>query len=220
MPDKEITDEELETQYLKAEKSIYNNLTQRAAAGEVLKPTELKMLRSLSEKFKKNKDTPDIFHTHGEAGKYLGISRRMVVYYVKRGLIRVENDGTITKKTLDDWMVKNKAEDDEIIRMDKDIKKSERDYRKSRAEREAMAVKILKEEYLLREEVEKAFTDRAFVLARGLLMMSRKLSTKIMAIKKPSIKKVGAVIDSEVHNLLDNYSKPIQIGKSSTNGDT
>lgn len=84
-------------------------------------------------------------------------------------------------------------------------------YRKERA-RMARLDRMARQGSLLpKEEMEKAFTDRAFEFARGVLHLSRRVAHKVAEKSSKPLRDVERILDLEARRLLEEYSRPIEV---------
>ena len=96
-----------------AKVKIYQDLITRIAAGERLKPMEIKTFHQLERElegvFNGDDDkTSGVIAGHKEACEYLGISKRMLSYHVTKGNLGQNPDGTFEIKELQRWAEKYK----------------------------------------------------------------------------------------------------------------
>jgi len=84
-------------------------------------------------------------------------------------------------------------------------------YRKERARMARLDRRARQGSLLPRTEVEKAFADRAFEFARGILHLSRRVAHKVAEKGTKPLREVEKILDSEARRLLDEYSRPIEV---------
>lgn len=61
------------------------------------------------------------------------------------------------------------------------------------------------------EEVEQGFSDRAYELARRLLLMSRRIGQRIAGKSKKRYSEVCEIIEDEVRDAMNDYARPLVI---------
>lgn len=84
-------------------------------------------------------------------------------------------------------------------------------YRAARNKREEFIIRQLEGQLLSKEEVERAFTARAYELARSLLLLSRRVAHRVAAAYEKQTKEVVTIIDEEAFHFLNGYSRPADI---------
>jgi len=197
-----------------AKVKIYQGLVKKAASGHELNASELKEFRKLENEISshlngKAQQGPGIFKTLQEAADYAGVTKRTISYHINKSKkIALEPDGTIKQETVDAWLKagggKHKKK---IITTHEKTEKANYRYRVAKAEREELIVDQLRKKLIPVDDVERAFENRAYELARSLLVLSRRIGHKVAAKGSQDYKAVVAIIDKEVHRLMDAYSR-------------
>lgn len=84
-------------------------------------------------------------------------------------------------------------------------------FRKERALMVSMEREQLEKKLIPIEEVEQGFSDRAYELARRLLLMSRRIGQRIAGKSKRNYSQVCEIIDAEVMDAMNDYARPLEI---------
>jgi len=200
-----------------AKVKLYQDLLARISNGETLRPTELNTLERLEKELAQGRpetDLPEVLSSYDEAAEYCGFSKRTLSYHIGKGNIKQNAQGTFDRKELDRYLSTRGRKSRTPTNVTEEIQKAELRYRKSRAAREEIIVKQLKAQLISNEEIQRQFTARAYELTRGLLVLSRRIAHKVAAKSKKKFKDVTAIIDQEVYDLLDRYSRPIEKKKN------
>lgn len=188
---------------------LYQDLTRRIAAGEKLKPTELKLFNQLDKLFSgeqngDNGEPPDIFDNYDDALEYLGVSRRTLSVNIKKGNIRQNSDGTFQKSELDRYLKKygRKTEDEKTEPTEILIKKADLRWRIAKAVREEMLVKQLKGTLIQRDEVYTEWAGRVALVTSALEIFADRLPPLLQGKKR---EKMYQTIKQEVWELRDSF---------------
>lgn len=205
----------------------FQTLLTKIQSGKNLTATESKKYDKLKVKLKKhvgidededdetvgNGRPPNKISVMNDAADYCGFSVRTLKYHIGRGNIKQNPDGSFDRAILDKFLQQHKGRKKVTADQDPEsgdgIYNAEYRYRLARAEREELIVRQLKGELIPVEEVEQMFTDRAYEHARRLLMLSRRIAHKVSDKSKKTLKEVAAIIDKEVYDIMDGYTRPM-----------
>ena len=145
--------------------------------------------------------------TQDELGSAIGYSTRTVRKMQKEKGFPRNKDGSYSIPSVVKWMI------DEAVQA---ASPSENDrwlaqYRKERALITGMEREQLEKQLIPVDEIEQAFTERAFELSRRLLLMSRRVGQRISGRAKKVYNEVVEIIDDEVRQAMNDYARPIKI---------
>lgn len=136
---------------------------------------------------------------------YLGISKRMVSHWMKKGKIRQNPDGSFDREELDRFRRersgKDKEEEDDVT------------LKKWRAKHQELIVGQLEAQLVPKDQVEREYGERAYELKSGLYMMIRRIAAKLAGRSKKTMKEVEAIMREEIDLLLKQYSRGLKIKK-------
>ncbi len=193
-----------------AKLKMYQDLTRRIAAGETLKPTEIKLFNKLDLEFNPEenggKQYPDIIDSFDEAVAYLGVSKRTVSVHLKKGTFAQNPDGTFKRNELDKYLAKygRKTNGSKLSTLEERKEKADLRWRLARAQREEMFVKQLKGTLASWKEIENQWCARVQELSAGLEMLADRLAALLVG---KSREEMHRIIKSEIWKLRDNYSR-------------
>jgi len=147
------------------------------------------------------------FNTAGEVARHVGTSDRAVRHAIAGQRLRQEPDGTFTMEAVEEWVKLRKGgrsgtPNPHKARLEKakaDILEMERDE--------------LRGKLLRKADVERAFTDRAYVFSRSLLAMGRRIGPEIARKARRPLREVLAIFDEEARALLNEIANPNPAGK-------
>lgn len=201
-------------------KQQYNALKEKAGSGKILTATELRSLAKLEADLEDMGEDELVFTSADEVAEYSGYAKRTVWDAVKKELLIRQPDKTYLQDDVDTWLAargrkpkktKNEATtgDDQDCQWDR--AEEEARYRHYRAIREKLLVDRLQGELLPREGVERQFVIRAHEYKTSLLLLSRSIAHLVAAKSGMDSGEVASIIDSEVQNILEAMSRPIEI---------
>jgi len=107
------------------------------------------------------------------------------------------------------WWISNVHEPGD--ERDDSTREAKRRYWLARSERERLQVEQLHKKLIPTDDVEKAFTDRAYELRGRLLLLSRRVAGRVAGTSQTALREVTETIDDEVIRMMTEYSRDIEI---------
>jgi hypothetical protein len=195
-----------------AKVKIYQDLITRIAAGERLKPMEIKTFHQLERELEglfngDGDETSGLIAGHKEACEYLGISKRMLSYHVTKGNLGQNPDGTFEIKELQRWAEKYKRKKGGGEKYpDLDLRQQRADlrFRQARARREEMLVGQLKDSLLSQKDVANGWAKRSANMRSSLLTLVDRLPATL---EGKTRKQIGRILKEEIFYFLEQYSQ-------------
>ena len=139
-----------------------------------------------------------------------GVATKTIQRWSSDGMPR-NDDKTYSLPKCFEWLIDQaKADSSET---DKESERWLGLYRKERYFITKLDREERENELILKAEAEKMFTDRAYELARALLLLSRKVGHLIAQESETKLQAVVEILDREAIRLLENYSRPIQLSE-------
>lgn len=143
-----------------------------------------------------------------QTAKATGYSVRSVRRWGDDGCPR-NKDGTYDLPLVIQWLLNRESQ--ESSPDDAETQKWLTAFRRERALIAKLEREKLEGNFASKEAVEIAFADRLHELKRTLLTMSSKIGHQIAGRSKRTLKEVTEIIDEEVYQLLESYSRPMNI---------
>jgi len=198
----------------------YQTLVQKMAAGTIT-AQELSQYYSLERELeggrKNGADGPAARLSLEEAAALAGISKRGLLNHVTRGNVRRDPDGSFLRAEVERFKEdgprryakgrrrRSSGEEEELDAKERaDLR-----WREGRARREWLLVEQLEGKLISREEVERAFADRAHEFARALLLFSRRVGHRVAEKSGRKLKAVIEIMDGEAKQIMDAYTRPV-----------
>ena len=145
--------------------------------------------------------------TQIELASALGYSDRTVRNMQKEKTFPRNKDGSYSIPDVVKWMIDEAVQAASPDENDRWLAQ----YRKERALITGMEREQLEKKLIPVDEIEQAFTERAFELSRRLLLMSRRVGQRIAGRAKKVYTEVVEIIDDEVRQAMNDYARPIKI---------
>jgi hypothetical protein len=195
-----------------ADYKIYQNYIQRTAAGEILKPADVKIFHALRDKFEKqtgkktSSEESPVVNSFKLAASYCGVSTRTISYHLKRGNIKQNDDGTFEKSILDKWLIKSgRKTKPGAAGKSIDEKKESADLRikEAKAAREEMLLEQVRGNLLSKDEVFELWAKRVNFVKMGLLNFQDRLPPMVEGKTRKQIARILAI---EIVELLKSYT--------------
>lgn len=185
-----------------ARKKMFATLMKRINEGGRLTATEIKFMREYNEEAKREAGEKEsaIIINASEAAEVAGRSIQGVKRAVTEKKLKQQPDGTFLRVDVEKWAGKAKPPtdiDDEIKRLKRDILKTKRD--------------VLRGKLVSRDEMIRQFTARCYEFRSSLLHLSRRIGAKLAEKSKKTLTEVQRIVDTESRDILERYSRPIEI---------
>lgn len=144
------------------------------------------------------------FRSAAVVAKACGVSRQAVSKAVTQGRLKQNPDGSFDRASVAAWRASvgsdGATQDDPTFRL-----------KTAKAELAEMERDEMKGKLIRRCDVERGFTERAYEFSRGLLMLKRRVSSKIAEKSKLMLREVEEILDAEARELLEQYTRPLNV---------
>lgn len=144
-----------------------------------------------------------------ETCDFFGVSRETLSTWAKRGCPKVKR-GEWDLKEINNWLGKSNGDQDKPSDEARKLK-ADADYRESKAEKEEIALAVLRGEYVNKEEVDRQWSVIGNQLKNNLLLWSRTLAPELAHLDMRSVEKV---LTDATYDLLEQLSSTSQYKKS------
>jgi hypothetical protein len=140
-----------------------------------------------------------------EVATFAGTSEQAIKRAVTIGKLRQGADGSFSRESVAAWI--------EQRRGGRPRHKNDADERLKKIKGDIAQLQLneLRGKLIRKSDAERAFTDRAYEISRGIMDMGRKLSRKIATKMGVPAKPIQDIFDAEARELLEEYSRPLQV---------
>ncbi|NPU86368.1 MAG: hypothetical protein HPY65_17960 [Syntrophaceae bacterium] len=188
----------------------YQNLIEMIRAGKPLKPSEMKLMERLERELSpspvdgEGEKPPERIDGMQAAALYVGSSRRMLSYHIKKGHLRQNPDGSFDRSELDRFLEKYGRKTEEPGSLGEQKAAADLRFRLAKATSAEMNLAREQGELISRDEVQMEWSARNIELKTALLAWANKLPPLLHGRDK---REIGTVLRDEVYYLLSRFSR-------------
>ncbi len=188
----------------------YQNLLEMIRAGKPLKPSEMKLMERLERELSPSpvdgdaEKPPERIDGMQAAALYVGSSRRMLSYHIKKGHLRQLPDGAFERSELDRFLEKYGRKTEEPGSLGEQKAAADLRFRLAKAASAEVALARETGALISRDEVQSEWSSRNVELKTALLAWSNKLPPLLFGLDR---REMSAVLRDEVYYLLSRFSR-------------
>ena len=188
----------------------YQNLLEMIRAGKPLRPSEMRLMEQLEQELSpspvdgEGEKPPERIDGMQAAALYVGSSRRMLSYHIKKGHLRQLPDGAFERSDLDRFLEKYGRKQEEPGSLGEQKAAADLRFRLAKAASAEMNLAREQGALISRDEVQSEWSSRNIELKTALLAWSNKLPPLLFGLDR---RQMSSVLRDEVHGLLDRFSR-------------
>jgi len=188
----------------------YQNLIEMIRAGKPLRPSEMKLMEQLEQELSpspvdgEGEKPPERIDGMQAAALYVGSSRRMLSYHIKKGHLKQNPDGTFDRSELDRFLEKYGRKTEEPGSLGEQKAAADLRFRLAKAASAEMNLAREQGALISRDEVQSEWSSRNVELKTALLAWSNKLPPLLFGLDR---REMSSVLRDEVYYLLSRFSR-------------
>lgn len=188
----------------------YQNLLEMIRAGKPLRPSEMRLMEQLEQELSpspvdgEGEKPPERIDGMQAAALYVGSSRRMLSYHIKKGHLRQLPDGAFERSELDRFLEKYGRKQEEPGSLGEQKAAADLRFRLAKAASAEVALARETGALISRDEVQSEWSSRNVELKTALLAWANKLPPLLFGLDR---RQMSAVLRTEVYDLLSRFSR-------------